>query len=268
MSEHELFERILESLHQAVLDDALWPATSHLIDEACGSKGNFVVFGTEVSPDDIDIFFAWLHYRGQSCDELVREYFETYYALDERIPRIRRLPDSQVVHVSSLYTDEELKTSPAYNEVLLKGQTQNGLNVRLDGPGSSRIVWTVADPIDGEGWSSARIETIERLLPHLRQFVRARQALVDARALGSSLTTLLEQTNLGVIWLDRRGRIVAANDRARDVLRSGDGLMDRKGDYKDRLTRTPAGDTRIRCGDSTIGPSSASPASATAKVSL
>ena len=193
MSEHELFERILGSLHEAALDDALWPATSHLIDEACGSKGNFLVFGTEVSPDDIDIFSAWLHYRGQSCDELVREYFETYHARDERLPRIRRLPDSQVVHVSSLYTDEELKTSRAYNEALLKGQMQNGLNVRLDGPDGSRIIWGTGDPVDGDGWSTARVETIERLLPHLRRFVRFRQALVDARALGSSLTALLEQ---------------------------------------------------------------------------
>ena len=57
--------------------------------------------------------------------------------------------------------------------------TSDSLNVRLDGPDDSRIVWVIADPIDARGWSSARVQTIERLLPHLRQFVRVRQALVD-----------------------------------------------------------------------------------------
>ena len=122
-----------------------------------------------------------------------------------------------------------MKSSPAYNEALSRGEAQNGLNVRLNGPDGSRIIWGTGDPIDGDGWSTGRVETIQRLLPHLRQFVRVRQTLVNARALGSSLTALLENTRFGVIWLNRRGRIVAANDRARVVLRSGDGLADRDG---------------------------------------
>ena len=41
MSRQELFEGVLASLHETVLDDTLWPATSRLIDEAFESKGNF-----------------------------------------------------------------------------------------------------------------------------------------------------------------------------------------------------------------------------------
>ena len=39
----------------------------------------------------------------------------------------------------------------------------------------------------------------------------------------------LETTRSGVIHLDRRGRIVEANDRARDILRRADGLSDQGG---------------------------------------
>ena len=67
------------------------------------------------------------------------------------------------------------------------------------------------------------------LLPHLRQFVRIRQALAQAEALGASLTALLDTPRIGVICLDRRGQIVEANDRARALLRQGDGLADRGG---------------------------------------
>ena len=229
MSRQEPFERLLGSLHEAVLDDALWPAASGLIDEACASKGSFLVFGDGVSRDDIEVFFAQFCFRGQRREDLEQLYFGTYHALDERLPRIQQLPDSQVVHVGSLFSDEERKTSPVYNEALALAHTRDSLNVRLDGPRGSRIVWVVADPVDGDGWSSARVRMVRRFLPHLRQFVRLRQALVDAQALGSSATALLENTRCGVIHLDRRGRIVAANDRARDLLRKGDALGDRDG---------------------------------------
>ena len=70
---------------------------------------------------------------------------------------------------------------------------------------------------------------IQRLLPHVQQFVRVRQALGRAGALGTSLADLLATTGLGVIQLDGRGRIEAANDRALDLLRTGDGLVDKDG---------------------------------------
>lgn len=229
VSGQEQIERILGSLHEAVFDDAHWPATSGMIDEVCGSKGNFLVTGTGVARGEINIFFARFCVRGQRREDWEQEYFKVYHEVDERAPRIRKMPDGLVTQVSSLYTEEEKKTSLVYNEVLPLAGAQNGLNVPLDVLECSRIVWTSADPVDREGWSSDRVEMIERLLPHLRQFGRVRQTLVDSRALGSSVSALLDNRRCGVIQLDRRGRILAANDCARDILRKGDGLVDRGG---------------------------------------
>ena len=187
MNSRGSFERILTSLHDTLLDEANWEATSALINEAIGSKGNCLVSGDGVTQEDIEIFFAWICVGGQRRPELERLYFDVYYAIDERMPRIRQLPDSQIVHISSLYTETELKTSPAYNEALAIADCRDGLNVRLDGPHGSRITLMIGDPIGGDGWSFGQMETIGRLLPHLRQFVRVRQALTDARALGSTV---------------------------------------------------------------------------------
>lgn len=226
MSQQESFDHILASLHEATLDDAHWQETSALIDEACRSKGNMLVFGDGGYRDDLEIFFARFCYGGHRYVELEREYFEVYHPLDERVPRLRRLPDSRPVHVAELYTPDEMKTSEVYNEMLPRSDTGNGLHVRLDGPHGSRIIWSVADPLDDD-WSSAQVEMFERLLPEIRQFVRMRHALVEAGALRTSLTELLDNTRTGVIQLDRRGRVVAANDRAQELLRAGDILSDR-----------------------------------------
>lgn len=229
MNQPDMFERLLASLHEAVLDDAHWPATSALIDDLCGSSSNSLVCGAGCSTDDNRILFAMSCWRGQQNEEWVRQYFEEYHARDERVPRFRQLPESRVVHVTEIYTEEELKISATYNEILRLTNKQNSLNVRLNGPHGWRIALDFGGRVDGDGWSSNQVETVERLLPHLRQFVCVRQALVDARALGASLGELLANVRVGVIHLDLRGSVVAANDRARAILRRSDGLTDRGG---------------------------------------
>ena len=229
MSEREAFDRILASLHEVALDPTHWSTATALIDEALRAHGSSMVFGDGGSEEDIRIYFAWDFFRGQRHRDRERWYFENYYALDERVPRLRHLPDSRLDHVADLYTGEELKTSAAYNEALARGHAQNSIHVRLDGPRGSRIVWVVNDPLDGDGWSSAQLDSIRRLLPHIRQTVHVQQALAVAGALGASFAKLLDTTGLGIVQLDGRGRIMVANDCARDLLRSGDGLFDEGG---------------------------------------
>ena len=228
MIRQDVYERILTSLYDAMLDDTHWPATSALIDEACGITSNCLLVG-EGPPDDLRVLTVGLYYRGQRHEDLEREYLEVYHPIDERIPRFRQLPDSHLVHVKDLYTAEELKTSPTYNEILLRSQYQNGLNVRLDGPDTSHISWGLGDPVASDGWGSSEIATIKRLLPHIRQFIRVRQALVRAEAHETTVTALLDNPRIGVLHLDRRGQIIEVNDRARSILRHGDGLSDRDG---------------------------------------
>ena len=228
MSEPPAFERVLASLYDAMLDDTRWPATSALIDEACGVTGNALMVG-EGPQDDIRVTFVGLYYRGQRRPDLEREYLDVYHPINEGIPRLRQLPDGHLVPIKDLYTAEELHTSRAYNEALRRGQYQQGLNVRLAGPGGSPMTWSLADPIASEGWGSSQIAMVRRLTPHIRQFIRVRQALVRAQARDTTVTALLDNPRIGVVNLDRRGRILAANDRARGLLRHGEELSDADG---------------------------------------
>ena len=228
MSDQDAFEHILASLHDAMLDDARWPAISGLIDEACGFKGNGLMVG-EGPKDDLRVLFVGLYSRGQRREDLEREYLEDYHPIDERVPRFRQQPYGLLVPSKDLFTAEELKTSPTYNEALPRGGFQHGLNVRLEGLDGSHIAWNLGDPVDSHGWRSSRIAMVTALLPHIRLFVRVRQALVGAEARNTTVTALLDNSRIGVVQLDRRGRIMAVNDRAGGILRRGDGLADRNG---------------------------------------
>ncbi len=233
MSDQDAFERILASLYEAMLDDTLWPATSALIDEACGIQGNALLVGAGPK-DDIRVVFAQAYYRGERYEDVEREYLTIYHPIDERVPRVRQLPDSRVVHITDLYTAEELKTSPTYNEMMPRFNAQDSLNVRLDGPKGSYITWSINDPVTRGGWEAPQLTMVKRLLPHIRQFIRVQQALGSAEALGTSVTDLLDTTRVGVIQLDHHGRVLEANDRARHLLRHGDGLLDRSGELRAR----------------------------------
>lgn len=228
MNEGDAFARIISSLHEATFDPNLWPTASALIDEVLGTKGNALLIAASVERES-PMLFAAGYYRGERRPELEREYLEDYHPWDERVDRLRRLPDSKLVHITQLYSEQQLKTSRSYNEFSGRSNGQNSLNVRMDGPDGSNITWAILNPVKGGAWQSAKTRIIQNLLPHIRQFVRVRQALAGANGLGASLDELLENTRIGVIHLDRRGKIIEANGPARDLLRHGDGLSDHGG---------------------------------------
>ena len=243
MSGAAVFERLLDALHACAFDDSRWDAASGLVDAFCGTKGNHLVFGDGAAPGGVDIFFARFCYRGERRADLEREYFGEWHGVDERLPRIRRLADGRLASVRELLGEAAMKTGALYNELMARTDTCDSLNLRLDGPAGSRIVWAFADPVGAEGWSSARVERIRTLLPYLRHFVRVRHALAGANALGASLAALLDSVGTGVIQLDRRGRVTAASDRARALLRAGAGLADRDGGLRALL---PAEDAALQ----------------------
>ena len=270
MNRQDDFHRMVVSLHEATFNDAVWSEAAALIEETCGIVGHQLVVG-EGFGKDVQIYMNRFYNRGQRREDFERRYFGDYHAADERVPRVRRLPHGKLVHVNELFTGEERRTSRAYNEALADSVGQNGLNVRLDGADGCRIVMAFCDPIGRSGWESGQIETIQRLLPHIRQLVRVRQALHNADAYGASLTQLLGNSLIGVIHLGHRGRVLLMNDRAGALLRRGDALFDQGGHLHARLptdevrlqcllaSALPADDLPAASGSMTVGCSSAAP---------
>ena len=247
MAQQDVFERVLASLQDAALDDSLWPAASARLDEACGATGNGLVV-CEGSGESAQILHAAFFSRGRPCEDLQREYVDAYYRLDERVPRLRRLPAGRLARVRSLFTEEELRTSPVYNESLRRMGARNGFNVRLDGPDGCHIFWGTADPSGPGDWRPDQVRMMQRLLPHIRHSVCVRRALAGAGALNASLTGLLDNTRLAVVHLDLHGRIVEANDRARVTLRQPGGLSEKEGFLRAWLPADDAAFQRLLAG--------------------
>lgn len=229
MGQQHKFNRAIAALHDAMLGDVHWQAASTLISDACGMAGVHLVIVDGHRRNRPEWLFDQFYYRGESAEELAKEYMDEFFPQDERIPRMVRLPDRRLVRVTDLWTERELKTSATYNDFLHRTRGQVGFNVRMDGPDGLDILMAIGDPTEPGGLNSRHSVMIGRLLPHIRQFVRVRHALVRAETLGASFTELLDNTHVGVIYLDRRGKIIEANARAVGILLRVDGLSDRGG---------------------------------------
>ena len=188
------FDRIIASLHRAMLDESEWHTTLALIDDACGTAGLRFAVVDDNNPNDAQWLFD------DACrrhDEPAQQHFE-----------------------------REPITAPIRNELLRRARA-DGLNIRVTGPDGPHTLWALAKPATACSLKPEQITMIKRLLPHLRQFLRVRQALVGDAALGASLSRVLDNVRIGVLCLDWRGMIVQANARARDLLCRGQSLLHR-----------------------------------------
>ena len=86
-----------------------WPAASGLFDEAIGATGSFLAIADGTTQNDA--LFAQFCSRGERHWYLERDYYRDYYPIDERLPRIRKLPDGRLTPVPSLSTEAERRTS-------------------------------------------------------------------------------------------------------------------------------------------------------------
>ena len=230
------------------LDDTRWSAATLLIEDARPSNASGTRHRRRRSGGRRRVLNARVHFarflrRGESVQDLMREYFTVYHPIDEAMPRARRLPHGRLVHVRELYTEDELKTSVAYNEGLARLGGQNGLQTQMRGPDGTRIGWVISDPDRSRVWESAQVRFMERLLPHIRRSVIIRQTLAASEALGTGLAGLLDNDRIGVVQLDRGGRVLEANALALEILRRGDGLVEGDGTLDAVL---PADRTRLR----------------------
>lgn len=225
MTTQDRFDRAVASLYGAALADAAWAPAAGAINDMLRVTGHGLTFADPCQSEP-EIFLNRFFVAAEHREDLEDLYFRDYYRRDEAIPRLYELGDGEVAYRSTLYTDREKETSAAYNEFRRIARSQDGLFVVLDGLDGCGVVWSIGDSRERGGWAQDQVRTIRRFAPHLRQFARIRRALANAGALGASLAGLLENRRSGIIQLDRRGRILEANDRARAVLAKRDGLRD------------------------------------------
>ena len=93
---------------------------------ACGTWGNALTVGEATAGGD-SIHFACYLSRGDCRQDLRREYFEVHCPKDMGMRRVIDRPEGRLVHLPDLWTEDERRTSPVYNEGWRRLEARNGL---------------------------------------------------------------------------------------------------------------------------------------------
>ena len=219
----------------------MWHVASALIDETCGITGNHlhIVAGGSHGDRGLNDQGLWRGrisaHRNTARDDLTRH---------RRVPRLMsEQRNRSASHGTNLNRRAQQKTSPDLYEMQCHRGTRSRISIRMEGPDGTHIVWELASPFSPDGWNSEQLAMIENLLPHIRQFVRIRHALIGADGIGSSLAGLLDNMMIGTVCLDWSGIIIRSNACADALLASGDALLERHGVLR---ARQSSDDHRLR----------------------
>ena len=255
-SKDELFREVVELLYQAALDDALWPDVFGAIDDLCGLKGGQLTVLEADADGNLEPSFAYAYNGREPFPDPVLDWMRNpdYVGSSANIRRLGRAPTWKPMHNEQLFTDEEKCVSAMYNEFQPKWECANQVGIVVDRPGgvarpNEVALWTMRSADyrshDG-GWQQDDMHRLEGLLPHLRQSICVRRALVSAELVSALflVESLQSASSLGVVFLDRRGSILFMNDPAKRSLHLGDSLHDQGGNLcahhpedNDRLQR-------------------------------
>ena len=203
--------------------------SGHAPDRRClrTLRTHSALYDVSTSPPTYLFSIGYVH--GEDGTNLLQEYTGDYYPQDERIPRLFRLPLNRFASNEELYTEQERKTSVTYNDCLPRIGSNNQLLARLAKPGRDGYHLD-SDPSPQAGdWPAAHVVLLQALLPHIHHALDVHHALVSAEVARPTLAGLLDTRQIGAIFLDQRGQIIAVNDRAQVFLGHGSRLSDQGG---------------------------------------
>lgn len=230
MRRQDRFDQAILALHDAALGDGDWHVANAALQNACFADASHIGIVSAYGGNSAEFAFSKVSSRILDPGEAEREYVYDFYPTDERIPRLLRLPNGRIAPNTDLYSAvERRRTSGTWNDFLCRLGTTNQLNVRLDGPDGSDILWALTRHFRSPDWGEEDLKVVRSLLPHFLHAVLVRQTLAAAEALGTSLAGQLDNPLLAVMLLDQQGKIVQASTKARQILCERDGLSDRGG---------------------------------------
>jgi DNA-binding CsgD family transcriptional regulator/PAS domain-containing protein len=222
----EAVERVCELLYEAAAVSETWPkALTALADATGGVNAHFAFWSAR---DSRAQYFA-----SARPDQGWETLYNTYYGaiapcrglLDHRRPgdwvASHRYFDSAFVRSSEYFNDFLLRIGGLYS---VKGRV-----FETEARDAYAIVGVLRSPRAGPLDDAEVAQLAASLNGHLRRAAALHYKLAAARPSGRLLESAIDRLPFGIMVADARGKVLAANRAAQDMLQAGDGLVERNG---------------------------------------
>jgi len=211
--------RIIGEIYEAAGDPSRWASVLMSISDALGGAGASLIL------HDLQAITGGIAASVRVDPQALREYSEHYVKFDPWLQRAQRTgrirPGLALIGTQLVPHDEFVKTrycrefADRYGIVRFLGGA-----VLVEGSVSSSLSLTRRDP----DFSERELEFVRELMPHLARALRWHCRVTDLERAKQAAADALERLPIGVILLDRAGRVLLANRSARAIFALQDGL--------------------------------------------
>jgi DNA-binding CsgD family transcriptional regulator len=233
MDEQARVDQIVENLYAGTLDTAVWKGAINGIADWLRCSGG-ILFAA--NPTTQALFRDEIS-RGDPA--LMQTYRLHWFSTDMRIAAGATMPVGEPHSERQLVDQSKWNRSSLLNEFLLPSDYPFMLATWLHKSAHKVVALTFEGSIRRGPFDENDTRKLTRLIPHVQRALAIRDRLEAHEIRASALTSVVEQSHIGVIMLDQKGRILEATGLAEELLRTECGMR-RTSDHALWL-REPAG---------------------------
>jgi DNA-binding CsgD family transcriptional regulator len=233
MDEQAKLDQIVENLYAGTLDSSVWARALNGIADLLDSKGG-ILFAANPTTQTV---LREEMYRGDPA--LWQVYRQHWVSTDMRIAAGATMPVGEPHHERQLVDRRAWERSSLLNEFLLSADSPFMLATWLHKSAHKAVALTFRGSRLRGPFDENDTRKLRRLIPHVQRALAIRDRLEAHEVRASALTFVVEQSHIGVIMLDQKGRILEATGLAERLLKTECGMR-RASDHALWL-REPAG---------------------------
>ena len=197
-------------IYEAVNEPELWnDVLNDTSDLMHGGAMHLFVFDTR--NDVVDLNFST-----RVSSEMQDVYVRDYLGDDVRVDRLPMQPIGKIVYQHMLFSEQELRTAPVYNEFLPQFELANltGSNLSI----GNHLVWFGAARGKIEKpYTEEELDSFLLLMPHIRKALRQHLELRDLKWQRGALSRIFDADCRSVFLIDRNAKIAFANRNANEI---------------------------------------------------
>ncbi|MDP9010349.1 MAG: helix-turn-helix transcriptional regulator [Pseudomonadota bacterium] len=233
MDEQTRIDQIIENLYAGALDAAAWGHAMAGMTDLLHCSG-VILFAADPSTQTVTRDEVY-----PGVQEIMRLYREHWAAEDIRITHGLTAPVGEPRHERQMVEKHEWQRTAILNEFLLPLDIPFILATWLHKSPHKVVAITFEGSLRRGPFDENDSRQFKRLIPHVRRALEIRDRLGAYEVRASALSSVVEQSHIGVIMLDQKGRILDATGLAEQLLKVECG-MHRASDHALCL-REPAG---------------------------
>ena len=213
-------------INRSVFDRENWKEALNGMTEFCDSFHTHIVI-IDKKAQLVDAFVSTLSkHQNPETDGGIQEYLK-FKDHDIRLkPALSTMKVGDALNHQDLFEGEELEKSIFYKEYLSQHRAENQALAKIYGPNDNYVLMAVIRDGGRGRYSPQEINKIKLLSPLIQNTLHSQFQLERNELYCQTITTVLEQNKIGVIYLDEQFQIMETSPLAQRMLNEKDGLID------------------------------------------